>query len=563
MPAAATTGGTTRPADSLGQPLPPLPRVRGLAALVASMRSLVASWSSLPGGGDGRNDPSSGRGGDAGGGGHTGSGGDSPTSLGGFPDGRPAGEALSVPAGPMPLTPAMVAAMPEYALLGRCSRARAWLADVWDPAAAAEAAAPCPVPPLNPAALAGAVALDRVVRFPAADALPTVPGGPLEDPDTYLPPDEADGTGLGPVLADITVMIVPVEAPPLRRSWTAVSGGGMVPPREDHAGAFSAAVDASMEAVDGAYDEDDEVVTGHVIADVQRDCIGVATGGLFSVQPVSRGVLHRRTGETLSVTSMTPPPGLLASRVLLMEYCAPRANGCAVSYQTSLAVGERGSLTLLSRVDAMLQPSIPRPTLVFPPVDGITATAHFSRDIQGAFGVAFVPCVPGLTPVTPTVGGPNIGSGGFPAPLPLIMQCTEASAATTARMRRRAVAALLPPSPPLLLPRAAVDPATTPRTAAAATAAVANATIAAGTAKQAQAGSRRPRRVRRDLDSIESEAQRRRIVRNRASAARSNAARRRERLAARSRDGDAAAARGGLLPPVAPPACLPVLLPRL
>lgn len=439
--------------------------------------------------------------------------------------------------------------MPEYALLGRSSRARAWLAEVWDPAAA-----PSSSPPLNPAALAGAVALDRVVRFPAPTAaasdLPAAPGGSAEDPDTYLPSDEADGTGLGPVLADTTVMIIPVEAPPLRRAWTATAGwGAALGGGGGPTGEASSPVNAFLEAVGGTDDEDDEVVTVRMVCDVQRDLIGAATGGLVSLQPVTRGVLHRRTGETLSLTTVPAPPGVPASRLLMLEYCTPGPFGSATNFLTTLAVGGNGPLTLLSRVSGVMQPTADRPTLVFPPADGVTATAGFSRDIQGTFGVAFAPCVPGATAVSAPSAGSDSSTGSFPALLPLVMHCTEASAATTARMRCRAVAALLPPPGPLRMPSSGVPATST--------------TVSPAATVDTPAGVRRPRRPRRNLGAVESEAERRRIMRNRASAARSNAARRRERLAARLRDGAAAAAGGGrpLRPP--PPARLPVLLPRL
>eukprot|EP00168_Porphyra_purpurea_P003224 TRINITY_DN1382_c1_g1_i1.p3 TRINITY_DN1382_c1_g1~~TRINITY_DN1382_c1_g1_i1.p3 ORF type:complete len:102 (-),score=26.35 TRINITY_DN1382_c1_g1_i1:297-602(-) len=62
--------------------------------------------------------------------------------------------------------------------------------------------------------------MERVLRFPAA-----APAGPGEDAPSFLPGDEADGTGLGPALVVLTYMAVPVEAPPLWRWWTAAAGG--------------------------------------------------------------------------------------------------------------------------------------------------------------------------------------------------------------------------------------------------------------------------------------------------------------------------------------------------
>ncbi|GAB0494749.1 hypothetical protein MMPV_006045 [Pyropia vietnamensis] len=439
---------------------------------------------------------------------------------------------------PTPLTAAITSAMPEYALLGRCARARSWLADAWDPAAE-----PVPVPPLEPAALASAVAHDRVLRFPAAaaatasaaasGAATAAGGGPAAEPDSYLPPDEADGTGLGPVLADLTAMSIPVEAPPLRRTWTATVGGGAAPVTEQ-SGEVPTTVEAPVEADASAYDEDDEVVTVFFVFDVQRDLIRVTTNDLVSIQPTARGVMHRRTGEAMLLMSVAAPPGLPVARLLMLDYYAPLADGGGTHIMTSLGVSGNGSLTLLNRMDAVMTPSTPRPAPFFPPVDGVTAIASLTRSMYGAYGLAYAPAVP--------VG--SAGAAASPQLLPLVLQCTPASAATTARMRCRAVAALVPPAgPPRLL--------------------------GAGDTERARAkpqvGARRSRRLRLDLEGVSSEAVRRRIVRNRASAARSNAARRQVRLDAQARANadvahEAAGGEPRLVPAVFPRP--PMLLPR-
>lgn len=179
-------------------------------------------------------------------------------------------------------------------------------------------------------------------------------------------------------------------------------------------------MNALVEADGGADDDDDEVVTLHYVCDIQRDLLGAATGGLISLQPVARGVFHRRTGETLSLFTADAAPGVPASRLLMLEYCTPGVHGTAVNIMTTLGVGAGGgALTLLSRVDSVMQPSVPRPTLAFPPADGVTATAGFARAIQGAFGLAYAPCVPGHA-VVGAGGVPPAGRGGLPDLLPLV-----------------------------------------------------------------------------------------------------------------------------------------------
>lgn len=198
----------------------------------------------------------------------------------------------------------MAAKLPDYALLGRCARARAWLADPWDPAAAS-----LPCPPLDSAALAGTVALGRVVRFRAPAVPPAATGGPPEDPHTYLPPVEADGSGRGPVFVDYTVMDIPVEAPPLRRAWASIAGERAAPAAEQSWEAPSA-VDTLVEALDGAYDEDEEVLTLYFVCDVQLDLMHVVVDKLVPIQPTARGFMHRMKGEVLSTMTAAAPPGL-------------------------------------------------------------------------------------------------------------------------------------------------------------------------------------------------------------------------------------------------------------
>lgn len=63
---------------------------------------------------------------------------------------------------------------------------------------------------------------------------------------------------------------------------------------------------------------------------------------------------------------------------------------------TTLGVGSDGSLALLGRVDAVMQPASPRPPLVFPPADGVTAMATLSRYMCGAYGLAYAPSAQGI-----------------------------------------------------------------------------------------------------------------------------------------------------------------------
>lgn len=56
-----------------------------------------------------------------------------------------------------------------------------------------------------------------------------------------------------------------------------------------------------------------------------------------------------------------------------------------------MGVGADGSLLLLDRVDAVMQPFTPRPELVFPPPHGVTALATLAQVSLGELGLACVP----------------------------------------------------------------------------------------------------------------------------------------------------------------------------
>lgn len=537
------------PSIPIAARIAPLPRVRGLAAQLAATRAVVASWQPVHYGAGGGLPPGPRAGSPRGGGGAppagnpaaderagglagAGSGGGGHANGSGCSSVRSAvgsaGVAASAHGGVSagtPLTAAMAADMPEYALLGRCPRARAWLAELWDP----RAVPPPYSPPLHPAALAGAVAVERVMRYPAglptggggaggrsAGAAPNDEGG--EDPAWYLPPDEADGSGLGPALVVMTEMAVPVEAPPLRRGWTAAPGGGAAPGWTGSEADRAAAAAEALSATAGAYDEDAEVVTLLMVMDIHRDLLNEVTGGLVCLRPTARGVYHRRTGEMVSLISTAAPPGMGVSRLLMMEYYAPVKGGSDTHTITTLGVGA-GALLLLNRMGAVVEPSEPRAALTFPPTDGVTAVAALTAALSGNYGLAYAPALPpGVVARAPADG--EGGGGGLPQLIPLVLHCTMASAVTTFRMRSLALAAVRPPPPPPLRRLCAGN---RERALAAPTAAHTH---------PRERGARRPRRARLDLATISDAATRARIVRNRAAAARCNAARREARLAA-------------------------------
>jgi len=393
----------------------------------------------------------------------------------------------------------MAAAMPEYTLLGRSARARAWLSELWDPAGGS----PPVGPPIDPAALAGSVASEQITRYPAP-----VPAAPGEDTHAFGPADEADGSGLGPAVAVATVMVVPVEAPPLARWWTAAAGGNAI---LLGANDTASAADVLATNTDEEYDEDDEVVTMRVVIDVQRDLLPSASLGQLHVPPFSRGVFHRRTGETLTLASAASRAGARVGRLLLMEHTCPAANGGSTTTFTTLGIDAGGRLGVFNRSSAVLEPSAPMPPPAFPPTDGVTAVATALRQSLGAFGLAYAPCAVGP-------GAPAAAGGGAPALVSMVVTSGPASVASTFRLRRMAAAVLLPPA----VPRAPPPP-------------VAGAPRGWGGGADGRGGWGAPRRVRRkrvDLDAVPSAAARARIVRNREAAARCNAARKAARAAA-------------------------------
>jgi len=429
------------------------------------------------------------------------------------------------------LTVETAAAMPEYALLGRSARARAWLSELWDPSGG-----PCPDgPPLDPTALAGGVAMERMLRFPTA-----APAGPGEDTPSFLPGNEADGTGLGPALVLLTYMAVPVEAPPLGRWWTSAAEGNDVADHSVADDALSAgAVAAKAAARDGVhvatYDEDDEVVTLHIVTDVHRDLLGAASLGPFTLPPTSRGVFHRRTGEMLSLVSAAAPAESPMARLLLSEHHRPMPDGSLTHTVTSFGVRPGGRIDILTRSRSVVLSSVAASPPSFPPTDGVTALAAAMQLLCGSHGLAYSPCPLGPLPAAAAVGQ-------APAPLPLILTCERSSLAATFRIRGLAAAALLPP--------------VTPRAPPASTGSVRDGqghqpAGGGGVRKGGGRGRRRPV----DLDALASNAERARVVRNRVLAARCNARRRALRAAARAlgaparreEAGEGAAASGGPL----------------
>jgi len=485
-----------------------LPRVRGLASQLAATRSVVATW--LPPGGGGTS--SSSDKGDWGVSTASAEASDCASSEahatapadGGVSTGDGSSNATAgwgpLPSTPfLPLTADMAAAMPEYTLLGRSPRARAWLSELWDPAGGA----PPVDPPIDPAALAGSVASEQITRYPAP-----VPTGPGEDTHAFGPADEADGSGLGPAVAVSTVMVVPVEAPPLARWWTAAAGGNAL---LLGANDTASAADVLATSRDEAYDEDDEVVTVRVVIDIQRDLLPTASLGLLLVPPFSRGVFHRRTGEWLTLMSTTSRTDARVGRLLMMEYTCPTANGGSATHFTTLGVDAGGRLGVFSRSSAVLAPSAAMPPPAFRPTDGVTAVATATHQSLGSFGLAYAPSVDGAE--LPTAAG-----GGTRELVSMIVTSGPASVATTFRMRRMAAAVLVPPG----APRAPPPPRVVSPGGGGGD----------GDGRGGQGRARRLRRRRVDLDAVPSAAARARIVRNREAAARCNAARKAARVAA-------------------------------
>ena len=444
------------------------------------------------------------------------------------------------------VTTDVAAAMPEFALLSRSARARGWLSELWDPSSG-----PCPDgPPLDPTALAGGVAMERVVRFPAA-----APAGPGEGNPSFLPGDEADGSGLGPALAVMTVMGIPVEAPPLvqRRMFTAGGAAAAFPDVDST---------VSADGVDVAtFDEDDAVVPVRVVFDVHRDLLVEAALGVLSIPPMARGVLDRCTGEILTMFGGPAPPGSPVARVLMVEYACSEPDGGIGHTITTFGVDGVGRLWILARSRAVMTPATPpsSPPPAFSPSDGVTAVAAAIQRFSGSYGMAYAPCGPATTPAVSAAGA-------LPEMLSFVFVGGPSSVAATFRLRQMAVSKLVP----LLTPRALPDPPSSHPDG--------DGTGRRGDgddgALDGRGGGRRGRRRRVDLAAVTSAAERARIVRNRAAAARCNAARKAARAAAHAAEtgpdgrGEAAAkafalaARGGLGGGGAAAWRLPALLPR-
>lgn len=433
--------------------------------------------------------------------------------------------------------------MPELELLRRSPRARAWLGDVWAPAFGAlrrRGAGGPPAAALHPAALAAAVGVDRVVRFPAG-----APAAAGEVEGAYGPPDEADGSGLGPALAVLSAMAVPVDVPPLPQRWASpregdgtgestVQAGEKAPPRADAPPTSAAAPSAGVPVVD---DDDDAVVTLHFIIEMHRDLLSPLTGHVFSIPPVVRGVFHRGTSEGLTFATVKAPPGVPANQLAIIEYVAPDGDGdggrihvvtvlgqggaCGVGGGGGGGVGGDdptggGALSLLMRTSAAMTPVGPVTTVggqgvVPPPLVPCSAVAgsfagwyaHFA----GSYGMAYAPF--------PPPGLPLRGGGAPIDVVSLVLNSAPASPAMAFRLRSVAVSALVRTAPPRPLRGRGGG--------------------GRGGAADAPAGHGARRRRRRQvvLDEVADDAARARIVRNREAAGRSNAARREARLAAR------------------------------
>ena len=389
------------------------------------------------------------------------------------------------------LTPEKAATMPEYALLGRSARARAWLSDLWDPWGG-----PPPVSPsLDPSALARSVVCERLLRFPA----PCMPAPGEEDP-SFVPGDEADGSGLGPALTVLTMVVIPVEAPPLTRWWTAAAGGGTPSGNTDDTDAAAAMTDVHAASYVEDYDEDDEVVTVHAVFDAQRDLMPSVDTRLSPIPRLARGVFHRRTGEMMALMSAAAPPGSPVKQQLTVDYTGPDVEGNFMHFLTTMGVDEGGRLGIISRSSAVMAPSTPRPPLSFRPSDGVTSLATAMEQMSGTFGLAYAPCLPGPAQTI-------LPSGDLPPLLSLVLTSSMSSVAGAFRMRRQAVALLVPPVAPRGAPAFAVCPPPAPG-------------YGRDDGRDGTPNGRRSRRRRIDLGSVTSAAERTRILRNRAAAAR-------------------------------------------
>ena len=447
-----------------------------------------------------------------------------------------------------PVTADVAAAMPEFALLARSARARAWLSELWHPSGG-----PCPEgPPLDPTALAGGVAMERVVRFPAA-----APAGPGEGNPSFLPGDEADGSGLGPAIAVLTVMAIPVEAPPLVQRRMSTAGG---------AAAAFADLDTTVatDGVDAAsFDEDDAVVPMRIVIDVHRDLLVAAALGVFRLPPTSRGVLDRRTGEILTMFGGPAPAGSPLTRVLMVEYASAEPDDGIAHTLTTFGVDGFGRLWILGRCRAVITPATPPspPPPAFSPSDGVTAVAAAVQRFSGSYGMAYAPCGPAPTPgVT--------ADGALPEMLSFVFVGGRSSVAATFRMRRMAAAEWVPVPTPRALPG---PPSSHPDGDGRGRRGDGNGDDGASAER---GGGRHGRRRRVDLEAVPSAAERARIVRNRAAAARCNAARKAARAAAHAAEREydgwgeeatesiAVAARGRLGGGGAAAWRLPALLPR-
>lgn len=271
-------------------------------------------------------------------------------------------------------------------------------------------------------------------------------------------------TGLGPILFSYTNTFIPVSSPPLG-------------------------------------EEDSDIVTLLVVADVTVDNLPAASAGAFYVPTESRAVYDRRSGEFLSITSRPLPrkPGEASGcdgrgsedmYQLQWEYyqlgdcraCRPTSSRCRSTVTSLLcspsgwpggggngsspstsgsAEGARSSLSasspvaegassfaLLSRMDCLLQPAAPPPAIPnsTPPLctsavatasHGVSAVAALTHSLRGLFGVAIGPALSWVEAFGPL---PKL-----PPSMSLVQEYAPAGPSASVRLRTLAARLFLPP----------------------------------------------------------------------------------------------------------------------
>lgn len=470
----------------------------------------------------------------------------------------------------------MVATFPEYALLRRSPRARLWLQAAFAPNGAPLPAVSIGGAPdgLRPEAIEAAVSYSRTVRLPSACGASPGPGsgdgggggsdggGGGGGGGGVNGPGAAAETGLGPILFSYTNAFIPVSSPPLG-------------------------------------EEDSDIVTMLVVADVTEDNLPAASAGAFYVPTESRAVYDRRSGEFLSMTSrpLPRPPGEAGggderggadAYQLQWEYyqlgdcgaCKPTSSRCRstvtsllCSSSTSGSAGGGSSVSmpslpgsakgapsplpsstpagvagspfsLLSRMDCLLQPAAPPPAIpngTHPPCSPAVATT--SHGVSAV--MALTHALRGLFGVAIGPAQAWVEACGplpkLPPSMSLVQEYALAGSSASARLRTLAARLFLPPLAfrPLGLDGGA-------RVGGSGfgvgDGGGADATADAGTSARRHV---RVRRRKLDLKDVESEKDKERILRNRAAAMRSNAKRRDARIAKAAAMMAAAAREGG------------------